>query len=61
MILQEITETMKNIEKNLLNFLDQKGNSEEDYENLQKLLNDQKIKDNQYYLITIFQKMLRIQ
>ena len=48
---------LKNIEEKLLNFLDQEDNEEENYENF-KIINDKKIRTNQYdlkiilYLIT---------
>ena len=50
MDLQECLQRMKKIQENLLKFLDDKDNIEENFQNLTKLLEEQKIKEIQHEL-----------
>lgn len=60
MALKEITETMKNININLLNLLDEGQVMEENLQNLQKRFEDQDILNNQYMLHATLHMMAAI-
>ena len=60
MSIKEFSESMKNIERNILDFIDNEDNIEENYQNLKHLLLDQEIEDDKYKLISLFHLITKI-
>lgn len=58
--LQEYLNKMRNIQNSLLKFIDHEDNVEENYQNLIKLLNDQKVQENIHTLKSFLYLMSNI-
>lgn len=57
---KENLQTMKKIQKNLLDYLNDEKNSEENYRNIQQIFEGQKIKDDYYFLYSVLQLISKI-
>ena len=60
MKIQAYLDKMKAIQGNLLQFLDDSSNSEENYQNLIKIFEDQKIQESQHELKSVLHLITRI-
>ena len=57
---EEKLHAMKIIQNYFIDFIDNESNTEESFQNLQQIFDDQKIKDDQYYIISLLQLISRI-
>lgn len=60
MNIAEYAELMKNIQTNLLIFIEKDDNDDHNFQNLQTLFNENKIQDNKYNLISLFHLIAKI-
>lgn len=60
MSIKELIEEMKNIQINLLDFLDHEDDIEEKYQNLIHIFNEIKIHDDNYKIKSLFYLILKI-
>lgn len=60
MNIKGVLEIMQNIQKNILIFIENESNAEENFQNLQIIFEEQKIRENKYFLNSLLHLITKI-